>query len=120
MERMIKSLQKMMREKAEYKANRALMDSLPDDYRFVFLEIEKYMFSIAVDESVMPVLMNTLESFAVASSDGRSVLSITGEDAGMFCDNLIKNFRVNTWPGRQREKLNQAIRKKFMAHREKH
>ncbi|MDR0639567.1 MAG: DUF1048 domain-containing protein [Spirochaetaceae bacterium] len=86
---------------------------MTDDYQFVFKEIETYLFCQAADGSVMPVLMNTLESFAVAATDGRSVLSITGEDVGLFCDNLIKDCRVKTWVGQQREKLNENIRKKI-------
>jgi DNA-binding ferritin-like protein (Dps family) len=113
MEKIVQSFKKMIREKAEYKANRKLMESLPDDYQFVFKKIEKYMFSLALDESVMTVLMDTLESFAVAASDGRSVISIIGEDVGLFCDNLIKKFQVKTWAGKQREKLNKDIHKKF-------
>jgi DNA-binding ferritin-like protein (Dps family) len=71
------------------------------------------MFSIMVDESVMPVLMNTVESFAVAAADGRSIFSITGADVGLFCDDLIEKFKVKTWAGKQREKLNENIHKKF-------
>ena len=108
-----KSIHKLIREKAEYRAYLALIESLPDDYQFVCREIEKYMFSIMIDESVMPVLMNTVESFAVAAADGRSILSITGEDIGLFCDDLIKKFNVKTWAGTQREKLNDHIRKRF-------
>lgn len=86
---------------------------MPDDYQFVFKEIEKYMFNLMIDESMMQVLMDTLESFAVAAADGRSVLSITGEDVGLFCDNLIKKCQVKTWAGEQRKNLNKNIHKKF-------
>jgi DNA-binding ferritin-like protein (Dps family) len=110
---MIETLKHMIREKAEYKASRELLVSLSDEYQFVFKEIEKYMFCQMVDESMLSVLMNTLESFAVAAGDGRSVFSITGEDVGLFCDNLIKEFQVNTWVGRQREQLNKKIREKI-------
>jgi DNA-binding ferritin-like protein (Dps family) len=110
MERMMRAFKKMLREKAEYRAYLALRESLPDDYRFVFQEIEKYLFCQVVDGSVMPVLMNTLESFAIAATDGRPVLSLIGEDAGAFCDNLIKEFNVKTWVGQQRDTLNKRIR----------
>jgi DNA-binding ferritin-like protein (Dps family) len=113
MENIIEKFKKMMREKAEFKAYRALIETLPDDYQFVCKEIEKYMFSIMVDESVMPVLMNTIESFSIAALNGRSIISVTGEDVGLFCDNLIKKFHVKTWAGKQREKLNENIHKRF-------
>lgn len=111
------NINKIIREKAEYKAYLELIQSLPGEYQFVSKEIEKYMFSIMIDESVMPVLMNTVESFAIAAADGRSILSITGEDVGVFCDDLIKKFNVQTWAGKQREKLNENIRRQFGIHR---
>jgi DNA-binding ferritin-like protein (Dps family) len=101
------------REKAEYKAYRKLLESLPNDYQYVLKEIEKYVFSFVVDENIMTVLMNTSESFAIAANDGRSVFSIIGEDIGSFCDNIIKNCHVKTWRDKQREKMNENIRKKF-------
>jgi DNA-binding ferritin-like protein (Dps family) len=113
MESMLESLKKMALEKAEYKASRKLIETLPDDYKFVFNEIEKYMFSLAADESVMPVLMNTAESFAIAAPNGHSVFSITGEDVGLFCDTMIEKYHVKTWIGNQREKMNKNIHKKL-------
>jgi DNA-binding ferritin-like protein (Dps family) len=107
------NIHKIIREKAEYKAYLELLHSLPSEYQFVSKEIEKYMFSIMIDESVMPVLMNTVESFAIAAADGRSIFSITGADVGAFCDDLLKKFNVQTWAGKQREKLNENIHKKF-------
>jgi DNA-binding ferritin-like protein (Dps family) len=115
MRKMFENLNRIIREKAEYKAYRKLLESLPGDYQFVSRAIEKYMFSIVIDESVMPVLMNTVESFAIAAADGRPILSITGADVGSFCDNLIQKFKVKTWEGTQREKLNESIREKFGA-----
>jgi DNA-binding ferritin-like protein (Dps family) len=51
----------MMREKAEFKAYRRLVESLDDDYQFVLKEIEKYMFNLMTDESMMTLLMDTAE-----------------------------------------------------------
>ncbi|MDR2029412.1 MAG: DUF1048 domain-containing protein [Treponema sp.] len=113
MGKMIAAFKKMVREKAEYKACRKLLETLPEDYKFVFKEIEKYMFSLFGDEYIMTVLMNILESFAVTAADGRSVISVTGEDVGLFCDKIIKKFQVKTWPDKQREKLNKNIHERL-------
>jgi DNA-binding ferritin-like protein (Dps family) len=113
MEKIIESFRKMIREKAEYKTCRKLVETLPEDYKFVFKEIEKYMFCLAVDESIITVLLNILESFAIAAPNGQSVISITGEDVGLFCDDSIKKFHVKTWIGNQREKMNNNIQKRF-------
>jgi DNA-binding ferritin-like protein (Dps family) len=110
---MTASLKKMIREKAEYKASRALVEALPDDYKFVCREIEKYLFSISVDESMLPVLMNIIESCAVSAQNGRPVFSVITEDLGSFCDAMIERFRAKTWMGAQKEKMNKNIHKRF-------
>jgi DNA-binding ferritin-like protein (Dps family) len=111
MNKIIDSLKTLKKEKAEYKANRKLLESLPDDYQFVFKQIDKYMFSFATDGSMLTVLMDILESLAVAAPDGRSVFSITGKNVGSFCNNLIKNCHAKMWQDTQREKLNKNIHK---------
>ena len=100
------------REKAEYKAHRKLLDSLPEEYQFVYNAIEKYVWSVCMTDMIN-VLMNTLEAFAIAAEDGRSVLSVTGKDVSVFCDDLLKKFNAKTWIDKQREKLNEKINKRF-------
>ncbi|MDR2509082.1 MAG: DUF1048 domain-containing protein [Spirochaetaceae bacterium] len=109
MEKIMKAIKKIIREKAEYKAIRKLLDAMPAEHQFVYKEIEKYVFHIGVDDSMMPVLMDIAESFAVAAAAGRPALSITGEDAVLFCDTLIKKFNIKTWRDIQREKLHKNI-----------
>jgi DNA-binding ferritin-like protein (Dps family) len=110
---MITAVKKMLQAKAEYRASRALRDTLPEEYRFVFDAVEKYLFSLAADQSVMPVLMDTLETFAVAASNGRPVGSLIGADVGLFCDTLIEKGRVRTWADTQRDALKRAVEKRF-------
>lgn len=113
MKKIIKTVAKILREKAEYKASRQLLKAMPADYQFVYTEIEKYMFTIMMDESVMQVLMDILESFAVASAAGRPARSLIGEDPGLFCDNLIAKLQVKTWRDIQREHLHKNINAYF-------
>jgi DNA-binding ferritin-like protein (Dps family) len=110
MNRLINTLKRWKKEKAEYKEYRRLYRSLPKDYRFVFKEIEKYIWSLDYDGSMMNVLMNTLEAFSIAAVDGRNVFSVTGEDVGVFCENLLRKFNAKTWADKCREKLNKNIR----------
>jgi DNA-binding ferritin-like protein (Dps family) len=57
--------------------------------------------------------MDIMESFAVDSQDGKPVLSVTGEDVGIFCDNLLKKFNVKDWRDVKREELNKKINNRF-------
>jgi DNA-binding ferritin-like protein (Dps family) len=109
MKSIIEAIKKIRREKAEYKAIRKLLGAMPAAYQFVYKEIERYMFHIGVDEAMMPVLMNIAESFAVAAAAGKTPLSLMGDDAGAFCDNLIAEFHIKTWRDLQRDKLHENI-----------
>jgi DNA-binding ferritin-like protein (Dps family) len=51
-----------------------------------------------------------MEAFAVASQDGKPVLSVTGEDVGTFCDNLLNKFHVKDWRDIKREELNNKFK----------
>jgi DNA-binding ferritin-like protein (Dps family) len=99
-----------LREKAEYKANRKLLKDLPEDYQYVYKAIEKYMYNFTSNGEV---LMDVLEAFAIAAQDKKSVLSIIGDDAADFCDNIIKKSQVKTWHDKQREELRKKINKRF-------
>jgi DNA-binding ferritin-like protein (Dps family) len=81
-----------LREKAEYKAVVQLSKSLPEDYQYVYKAIETYMYNAAFSGETFRILMDLLESFAVASQDGKPVLSVTGKDVGAFCDDLLDAF----------------------------
>jgi DNA-binding ferritin-like protein (Dps family) len=54
-----------------------------------------------------------MEAFSIAAVEGRSVFSVTGDDVGIFCDNLLKRFTAKTWADKCREKLNKNIRNYF-------
>ena len=102
-----------LREKAEYKAVVKLSKSLPEDYQYVYKAIETYMYNATFSGETFCILMDLLESFAIASQDEKPVLSITGEDVGAFCDDLLKKFRVKDWRDVKREELNKKIHDRF-------
>ena len=103
-----------LREKAEYKAAVKLLKNLPEDYQYVYKAIETYMYNATFSGETFVILMDIMESFAVASQDGKPVLSVTGEDVGIFCDNLLKKFNIKDWRDVKREELNKKINKRFM------
>jgi DNA-binding ferritin-like protein (Dps family) len=104
-----------LREKAEYKANRKLLKRLPDDYQYVYKAIEEFMYNLNFDGEIYKILMDILESFAVAANEKKPVLSITGEDVVGFCDNIIEKFHIKTWHDKQRDELRKKINNRFRA-----
>jgi DNA-binding ferritin-like protein (Dps family) len=102
-----------LKEKAEYKANRKLLKSMPEDYQYVYKAIEKYLYNLNLDGEVYKTLMNILEAFAIAANEKKPVLSITGEDIVSFCDNIIEKFHIKTWHDKQRDELREKINNRF-------
>ncbi len=105
------SLKNIKKDKREYKEFLKRIKALPDDYRFVFDKIQKYMWSLAGGDGydIISLQQNLLELFEASASDGKKVIDVTGKDVAEFCDELLQNAR--TYTGNMREKLNKDILK---------
>ncbi|MDR2490664.1 MAG: DUF1048 domain-containing protein [Spirochaetaceae bacterium] len=113
MQNLVELLVGNLKEKAEYKAAVKLLKGLPDDYQYVFKAIETYMYAVTFSEETFGILLDIMESFAVANQAGKPVQAVIGEDAGSFCDNLLKKFDVKDWRTVKREELNKKISGRF-------
>ncbi|MFF2876438.1 DUF1048 domain-containing protein [Gottfriedia sp. NPDC057991] len=73
--------------KKEYKVFMKKVNSLPNDYAFVFKKIQKYMwnFGYGFGEEII----NLYELFEASSAEGKHVLDVTGEDVAAFADELM-------------------------------
>jgi DNA-binding ferritin-like protein (Dps family) len=102
-------------EKNDYKVYKKRIQALPKDYQIVFKEIEAYMWNFASGDgrSMMNVLTDILELFEYGAQGGKNVLNIVGEDVSDFCDGILKEIQAQTWIGKKKEMLNQAIRSKL-------
>ncbi|MEG0571205.1 MAG: DUF1048 domain-containing protein [Oscillospiraceae bacterium] len=93
------SLKNIKKDKREYHEYLNRIKTLPDDYRYVFEKIQKYMwgFSGGGDGYDMIKLQSDLlEMFEESVIDGKQVLDITGEDVASFCDELLKDTKTYT------------------------
>lgn len=102
-------------EKIDYKAYKKRIQALPKDYQIVFEEIEAFMwnFALGFGRGMMSVLTDILELFESGAQGGKNVFSIVGEDVSDFCDGILKEVQAQTWTGKKKEMLNQAIHKKL-------
>jgi len=99
-------------EKKEWNALEKRAKSLPNDYRVVYDEIKRYLWSGAGPlSSSIDVYRNLLELFEEASANGKPVLDIIGKDVATFCDELLRGEK--TYMGNSRERLNRDIAKKL-------
>ena len=101
------------REKRRYKQQERRVEALPDDYRYVYRQIQQYMWghSGGSGMDMLPIFTDLLDLFETGAAEGKPVLAVTGEDVATFCDELLQN--VKTWTGRHREALNRDIQKKL-------
>ena len=107
------NFKRIARDKREYRQVQERAKALPEEYTFVFLKIEHYMWSYSGGDGMdtMPLLADLLGLFETGAAEGQRVLDITGEDVAAFCDELLRN--ANTYTQNRREALNRDIRKKL-------
>jgi DNA-binding ferritin-like protein (Dps family) len=101
------------REKRAYKQKEERANALPEDYRYVYRQIQQYMWSYSGGSGMdmLPIFADLLDLFETGAAEGKRVLDVTGEDVAAFCDELLRTAK--TFTGRQRTALNRQIRKKL-------
>jgi DNA-binding ferritin-like protein (Dps family) len=101
------------REKRKYKQQQERVQALPDDYRYVYRQIQQYMWghSGGSGMDMLPIFTDLLDLFETGAAEGKPVLAVTGEDVAAFCDELLQNAK--TWTGKHREALNRDIRNRL-------
>lgn len=97
------------REKREYKQKEGRVEALPEDYRYVYRQIQQYMwgYSRGSGMDMLPIFADLLDLFETGAAEGKRVLEVTGEDVAAFCDELLRNAK--TYTGNRREALNRDI-----------
>ena len=107
------NLNKIIRSKQEYERQLARIKALPEDYQYVFKEIQSHMWQFAsgAGYDMMEIHYGLIELFEEGAAEGKNVLEVTGEDVAAFVDELLKNVRTYTEDWRNR--LNQKIKNKI-------
>lgn len=107
------NISKMVKNKREYKKQMQRVEALPEDYRYVFNQIQNHMWQFASGSGydMLEVQYDLIDLFEEGAANGKNVLDITGEDVAGFVDELLKSTRTYTqdW----RNELNKKIKKKF-------
>jgi DNA-binding ferritin-like protein (Dps family) len=90
----------------------ARVEALPEDYRFVFEKIQKYMWSFAAGDGsdMLKIQYELIELFESGAADGKHVLDVTGEDVVGFCDEFLRDTKK--WTDSYRNKLNRDMMNK--------
>ena len=106
------NVKKIMEEKKKYRQQAARIAALPEEYRYVYEKIQKYLWSFAAGDGMdlVKIQEDLLELFEECAADGKKVLEVTGQDVAGFADELMK--QANTYPAHMREKLNRDVARK--------
>lgn len=105
------SIQDMIKGKKEWRAHVARVKALPQDYQFVYKEIQKYFFKVGPVELTegMGLLSGIVDLFEEGTALGKGVLEVTGSDVAAFCDDLIKDSK--TYADIYQESIDDAVNK---------
>ncbi|MGW6059440.1 DUF1048 domain-containing protein [Streptomyces sp. NPDC055189] len=103
---------KMIGPKKNWRAYKARVKDLPDNYRTAAEAIEHYlMHFVPVDaDSVTSMFDDLANLFEQAVADGTPIREITGDDPAEFADAFARNYTVGGYvPDRARKRLTDAL-----------
>lgn len=89
-------IQDIVEGKKEWRAHMARVKALPQDYQFVYKELQKYLFKVGPVELTegTGLLSGIVDLFEEGASMKKGVLEVTGKDVAAFCDALIKDSKT--------------------------
>lgn len=101
-DRFIKLIIGDLKGKKEYRQMMKRVNTLPQEYRFAFKKIQRYMYNIGGINGDMAVFVNfnvfmgLLELFETSVAAGKNVIDITGSDVGRFADEFMAAYSTDT------------------------
>jgi DNA-binding ferritin-like protein (Dps family) len=85
----------------KWRAHKARVKALPQDYQIVYKEIQNYLFKVGpveltegTDFLSTDLLSGIIDLFEEGAALGKGVLEVTGSDVAAFCDDLIKDSKT--------------------------
>ena len=104
-------ISKVIGPKRRWRAYKARVRQLPENYRTTVEAIERYLmhFGPMQGDSAASVLEDVADLFERAAADGTPIREIVGEDPVEFVEALIGNYQKGGYVTRERERLTSAI-----------
>jgi len=97
-------------EKRAWRVHNRRIDALPDDYRWMMKQIQRFTWNIAADANAMAGLDGILELFEEAAAAGTPVLEVTGDDVAGFTLEVLSAFDADRWIDKAGEKIDAKVR----------
>jgi DNA-binding ferritin-like protein (Dps family) len=104
---------KVIGPKRRWRAYKARVRQLPENYRTTVEAIERYLmhFGPVDGDSAASLLEDVADLFERAAADGTPIREIVGEDPVEFVEALIGNYEKGGYVTRERERLTNAIKR---------
>jgi DNA-binding ferritin-like protein (Dps family) len=100
-------------DKKQWRAYKARVKALPDEYRAAVDGIERYLMhsgDTPTDWTRAATMFDDLaELFERAAADGTPVRTIVGEDPVEFVDEFVRTYSDGGWIAKERERLRRTI-----------
>jgi DNA-binding ferritin-like protein (Dps family) len=104
-------ISKVIGPKRRWRAYKARVRQLPENYRTTVEAIERYLmhFGPMDGDSAASLLEDVADLFERAAADGTPIREIVGEDPVEFVEALVGNYEKGGYVTRERERLTDAI-----------
>lgn len=104
-------LSKLIGDKRPWRAYKARVRALPENYRIAVEGIERYLmyFGAVTGENAMSIFDDVVELFEQAAADGTPIRNIVGSDPVEFVDALVRNYAKGGYVQREQDRLVAAI-----------
>ena len=104
-------LSRVIGDKRRWRAYKARVKALPENYRAAVEAIERYLMHFgAVDGgSVASIFEDVADLFERAAADGTPIRAIVGDDPVEFVEALIRNYEKGGYVTREQDRLARAI-----------
>jgi DNA-binding ferritin-like protein (Dps family) len=106
-------ISKVIGPKRRWRAYKARVRQLPENYRTTVEAIERYLmhFGPMDGDNAASVLEDVADLFERAAADGTPIREIVGEDPVEFVEALVGNYEKGGYVTRERERLTNAIKR---------
>jgi DNA-binding ferritin-like protein (Dps family) len=106
-------ISKVIGPKRRWRAYKARVRQLPENYRTTVEAIERYLmhFGPMDGDSAASLLEDVADLFERAAADGTPIREIVGEAPVEFVEALIGNYEKGGYVTRERERLTNAIKR---------
>jgi DNA-binding ferritin-like protein (Dps family) len=104
---------KVIGPKRRWRAYKARVRQLPENYRTTVEAIERYLmvFGPMEADNAASLLEDVADLFERAAADGTPIREIVGDDPVEFVEALIGNYEKGGYVARERERLTNAIKR---------